>query len=145
MVTYKDQFWINSDPSDVFEELAAPRLWHSVLGESDTDSASDDFPVEYSHRLGKQRLSLTEQIGDEHIEFEDTGAFDATYTLQVEPQGSGTKVEFDTEYSVTIPLIQRIAGGLVQRYITGQIESMLDQLQAELRTRQGTVESAAAA
>lgn len=145
MATYKDQFWINSDSSDVFEELAAPQLWHSVLGESDSDSSSGDFPVEYSHRLGKQQLSLTKQSGDEQIEFEDTGAFDATYALQVEPQGSGTKVEFDTEYSVTIPLIQRIAGGLVQRYITGQIESMVEGLQAELRTRLGRVESTAAA
>ncbi len=145
MPSFKDQFWINGNPSDVFEELASPQIWHAVLAESTGESGTGDFPVEYSHRFGKQELSLKKKTGDEQIEFETTGGFEATYTFITEPQGTGTKIEFDTDYTVTIPLIQRIAGGLVRRYITGQLESMLDKLERELQTRLGPLESAAAA
>lgn len=143
MPSIKEQFWINGEPSEVFEELATPQVWQTVLLES-PDAGSGDFPVDYSHRLGKQQLSLIDE-SEEQVVLEDTGAFDATYTFQVEPQGTGTRVNFDTDYTVTIPLVKRIAGGLVKRYITGQLEDMLEQLQAELRTREGTVDTAAAA
>lgn len=145
MPSYKDLFWLNIQPRAVYYELSSPHLWHSALAKPQSETQEAEFPVTYSHRLGKQHLKITETTEEERIEFEDTGAINANYTFKIEPQGTGTKIEFDARYTVTYPLVQRLVGNVVGRYFERRFESMLDQLQLEIQTRHGGAESTATA
>lgn len=145
MPSYKDQFWFNIQPSTVYNGLCSPQIWRETLTKTQSETQESGFPVTYSHRLGKQQLELTETTEEKRIEFEDTGAINADYTFKIEPQGTGTKVEFDASYTVTYPLVQRLVGNVVRRYFERRFESMLEHLQRQIQTRHGTTESTATA
>jgi uncharacterized membrane protein len=59
--------------------------------------------------------TFTEHIHNERIVTQSKGGIDSTWTFSFEPHDGGTKLNLEVEYTIPIPVLGRLAEGLVLR------------------------------
>lgn len=74
----------------------------------------------------------TEFIRDERVVSETRGGIHSTVTWMLQAEGDGTKVTFEAEYTVPVPLLGKLAEAFIVRVNEHEAETLLANLKARM-------------
>jgi uncharacterized membrane protein len=74
----------------------------------------------------------TEVIANQRVVSKTTGGIESTITWMFQPEAGGTKVTFEAEYTVPIPLLGKVAEAFIVKANEGEAELILANLKARM-------------
>jgi len=131
---------INAPVEKVFgyvnEPTNLPEIWPSMVEAKDVQrlpNGGNSFGWVY--KMAGMRFEGTsedtEVVANQRVVSKSKGGIESTITWTFQPEASGTKVTFEAEYTVPIPLL----GKLAEAFIVKQNEHEAELLLANLKTR----------
>lgn len=140
MATVKKSITINAPVEKVFEYINVPtnlpEIWPSMVDAKDVQrlpNGGNKFRWVYK-MAGMRFEGISEDIEvvlNQQVVSKTEGGLESTVTWMVQPEGGGTKVTFQGEYTVPIPLL----GKLAEAFIVKQNEHEAEVLLANLKAR----------
>jgi uncharacterized protein YndB with AHSA1/START domain len=140
MATVKKSITIKAPVDKVFEYINVPinlpEIWPSMVEAKDVQrlpNGGNKFRWVYK-MAGMRFEGISEDIEvvpNQQVVSKTEGGLESTVTWLVQPEGGGTKVTFQGEYTVPIPLL----GKLAEAFIVKQNEHEADVLLANLKAR----------
>ena len=118
------------------EPTNLPEIWPSMVEAKDVQRLPNGgTSFRWVYKMAGVRFEGTsedtEYVANRRVVSETKGGIDSTVTWTVQPEAGGTKVTFEAEYSVPIPLL----GKLAEAFIVKQNERETEVLLANLKTR----------
>jgi uncharacterized protein YndB with AHSA1/START domain len=140
MATLKKSITVNAPVQKVFEYINTPsnlpEIWPSMVEAKDIQrlpNGGNKFRWVYK-MAGMRFEGISEDTvikTNQELVSKTEGGIDSTVSWLLQPEGMGTVVTFQTEYSVPIPLL----GKLAEAFIVKQNEHESDVLLANLKAR----------
>ena len=133
MVWQKDSIVINAPPRDVFayvhEPTKLPEWMDTVVDIRRVVGSGEGGQYDWTIKmLGVQLRGqnvIVEYVQDEHATHQSIGMLSSEWTASVEAAEGGTKLTFEAEYTIPIPVLGKFAEGLTVRRHERLIRSML--------------------
>jgi len=96
------------------DPLHEPEFWPSLVEIKDVERLPNGGRKDHwTYKMAGVRLDgvaeTTERIPNRRIVDKTTGAVDSTQTWMIEPQGDDTKVTFQIDYTVPVPVLGKLA------------------------------------
>jgi uncharacterized protein YndB with AHSA1/START domain len=132
---------VNATVENVFDYLAQPtnlpEIWPSLVENTDVQPLpnggnSYHWVYKMAGMHFKGRSEDIEHVANERIVTKTTGGIQSTITWTLQPEVGGTKVTFDAEYTVPIPLLGRLAEAFIVRQNEHEAELLLANLKARM-------------
>lgn len=137
MGKYAKQIWISATPEDVIDAIDTPDTWRVITPSMQNAEAvqrdGGGYRLEYAYKLAGVRIDRAMEMrtgsgaGSQRI-FELSGPITGTYTFDIEEQGTGTRIKFDAEYTLSNRVLNRITRRFADQYLTRQFDSLLGNL-----------------
>ena len=132
---------INAPVEQVFayieEPTNLPEIWPSMVEAKDVQrlpNGGTSFPWVY--KMAGVRFEGTsedtEYVANQRVVSETKGGVESTVTWMVEPEAGGTKVTFEAEYTVPIPLLGKLAEAFIVKQNEQEAELLLANLKAKM-------------
>ena len=131
---------INAPVEEVFgyveEPANVPEYWPSVIEVKDVEELPNGgTKYAWVYKMAGVRFEGTsedtEHITNQRVVSKSKGGIESTITWTFQPEDGGTKVTFEAEYTVPIPLL----GKLAEAFIVKQNEREAELLLANLKAR----------
>jgi carbon monoxide dehydrogenase subunit G len=135
---------INASPDKVFEYMAEPsnlpEVWPSLIETKDVQRSPEGLAVSWGwkykmagmHFEGKSEM--IEHVAGEHTVSKTEGGIASTITWKYHPEEGGTRVIFDADYTVPVPLLGKLAEAFVVKQNEKEAETILENLKARMET-----------
>ena len=140
MATVNKSIPIRAPVEKVFEYINTPinlpEIWPSMIDAKDIQrlpNGGNKFRWVYK-MAGMHFEGISEDIDVvplQHVISKTEGGLESTVTWALQPEGEGTKVTFQAEYKVPIPLLGKLAEAMIVRLNEHEAEVLL----ANLKTR----------
>ncbi len=136
MGKYRKQVWINAPPEDVTAAIDAPDTWRVIvpsMQDADvTETGDGGYRIDFIYKLAgirsKRSIETAEAELDTQRAFDLSGMITGTYLFDITEQGTGSRVKFDTEYTFSSRVLDRLTRQFANQYITRQFDSFLGNL-----------------
>jgi uncharacterized protein YndB with AHSA1/START domain len=131
---------INAPVEKIFgyigEPTNLPEVWPSMVEAKDVQRLPNGgTSFRWVYKMAGVRFEGTsedtEYVANQRVVSETKGGIDSTITWTIQPEAGGTKVTFEAEYTVPIPLL----GKLAEAFIVKQNEREAEVLLANLKSR----------
>jgi len=100
-----------SEPSNL------PEIWPSLVEVKDVQRIPDGTKFRWVYKMAGIHLEGTtegvESIANQRIVSKTKGGVESTQTWMFQPEGDGTKVTFEVEYTVPIPVLGKLAEAII--------------------------------
>lgn len=149
MGKYTKQIWISAPPEQVFEAIDTPDTWRVIVPSMQDAEATEledgGYRLHFTYKLGgvrlKRAIETSEAESDTQRVFELTGQITGIYRFDIQTQGVGARVKFDTQYAFSNRLLNRITRQFANQYITRQFDSMLGNLKHYVEMEDAEIET----
>jgi carbon monoxide dehydrogenase subunit G len=137
MGKYAKQIWISAAPGDVIDAIDTPDTWRvitpSMQNAEVVQRDGSGYRLEYAYKLAGVRIDRaiemrTDSDSESRRVFELSGPITGAYTFEIEKQGTGTRVRFDAEYTLSTRVIDRVTRRFADQYLARQFDSLLGNL-----------------
>ena len=125
----------------VFEYVSLPtnmpEIWPSLVEIKDLEPVpSGGYSWAYAYKMAGMRFEGTgqhiEHIPNQRTVSKGRGGIESTLTWTFQPDDGGTKVTFEAEYTVPVPLLGKLAEALIVRQNEGEAELLMANLKARM-------------
>ena len=141
MARVKKSITINAPVEKIFGYVGNPNnlpaFWPSMIEAKDVEplpNGGNKFGWVY--RMAGVRFEgsseVIEYVANQRTVTVSEGGISSTITWLFEPEDGGTRVTFDSEYTVPIPLIGRLAEAIIVRQNEREAETLLANLKARI-------------
>lgn len=141
MAKVKKSITINASAEKVFDYVNGPtnlpEIWPSMVEAKDVQRLPNG-----GHRFGwvykmagmrfEGTSEDTECVANERVVSETKGGIQSTIAWILQPEAGGTRVTFDAEYTVPIPLLGKLAEAFIVRQNEHEAEALLANLKARM-------------
>jgi uncharacterized protein YndB with AHSA1/START domain len=133
----KKDIVINAPPAKIFgfigQPTNLPEFWPSLLEVRDVEQLPDGrYRYNWTYKMAGMRFEgdteFAETVPNQRIVSENGGGIKSTIAWIVQPEGAGTRVTFDAEYTVPIPLLGKLAEAIIVRQNDREAEVLLKNL-----------------
>jgi uncharacterized membrane protein len=140
MIKIGKSITINAPVKKIFDYLSEPtnqpEIWPSLIEIKDVQRLPDGKTKNrWVYKMAGMRLEGTsegvESIANQRIFSKTKGGVESTQTWMFQPEGDGTKVTFEVEYTVPIPVLGKLAEAIIVKMNEHEGEVIL----ANLKTR----------
>ena len=118
-----------SEPSNL------PEIWPSLVEVKDVQRLPGGTKFRWVYKMAGIHLEGTtenvESIANQRIVSKTKGGVESTQTWMFQPEGDGTKVTFEVEYTVPVPVLGKLAEAIIVKMNEHEGEVIL----ANLKTR----------
>jgi len=132
---------INAPVEKVFgyigEPTNLPEIWPSIVEIKDVQplpSGGHSYRTEY--KMAGMRFESTgedtEWVANQRIVSKNSNGLEATVTWVFQPEAGGTKLTFEVEYTVPIPLLSKLAEAFIVKVNEREAELLLANLKDRL-------------
>ena len=132
---------INAPVEDVFscidEPSNLPEIWPGMVEAKDVQrlpNGGNSF--RWVYKMAGMRFEGTsedtEYVVNQRVVSKTKGGIESTVTWTLQPEASGTKVTFEAEYSVPIPLLGKLAEAFIVKQNEREAELLLANLKAKM-------------
>ncbi len=132
---------INAPIEKVFDYVKKktnlPEIWPSMVEAKDVRSlpnGGDSF--HWVYKMAGMRFEGTsediEYVASQCIVSKTKGGIDSKITWTFQPEAEGTRVTFEAEYTVPIPLIGKVAEAIIVKQNNKEAELLLTNLKAKM-------------
>ena len=139
MGKYAKQIWISAAPEAVVDAIDTPDTWRVITPSMRNaevlrrDGDGEGYRLEYAYKLAGVRIDRAIEMragsdSESRRVFELSGPITGTYTFDIEKQGTGTRVRFDAEYTLSNRVIDRVTRRFADQYLARQFDSLLGNL-----------------
>jgi len=137
MVKGETTITINAPVEKVFSYLDEPTnlpdIWPSMVEVKDVQRLPNGgTSFRYVYKMAGVRFEGTnedtEYVANQRTVTKSKGGIESTVTLTYEPEDGGTKLTFEGEYTVPIPLLGKLAEVVIVKQNDREIELMLANL-----------------
>jgi uncharacterized membrane protein len=135
---------INAPTHKVFEYMGdpnnLPEIWPSLIETRDVQlsPAGEIKSWNWSYKMAGMRFEgsseVLEQVPEQLSVTKSKGGIDSTITWKYMPEKDGTKVTVETEYTVPIPLLGKLAESFIVKQNEKEAEIILENLKARMET-----------
>jgi len=119
----------------ISEPTNLPKIWPSLVEVKDVQRLPDGTKFRWVYKMvGIHLEGITEgveSIANQRIVSKTKGGVESTQTWMFQPEGDGTKVTFEVEYTVPIPVLGKLAEAIIVKMNEHEGEVIL----ASLKTR----------
>lgn len=148
MGKYTKQTWISASPEDVTDAIDTPDTWRIIVPSMQdaevTERDGEGYRLDFTYKLGgiriKRAIETTEAEFETQRAFELTGMMTGWYRFDIEEQGVGTRVKFDTQYNFSNRVLDRISRQFASQYVSRQFDSLLENLKHYLEMEKADIE-----
>jgi uncharacterized membrane protein len=132
---------INAPVEKVFafvdEPTNLPSIWPALEAISDVERLpSGGSNSRYVYKMGGLRFEghsvTTEYVPNQRLVTRSKGGIESTIRWVFQPEGGGTRVTFEADYTVPIPLLGKIAEAILVRQNEQEAETILANLKARM-------------
>jgi uncharacterized protein YndB with AHSA1/START domain len=114
-----------------------PEIWPSLVEMKDLEPVpSGGYTWAYVYKMAGLRFEgtgqHTEYVANQRNVSKNKGGIEGTITWVFQPEDGGTKVTFEAEYTVPIPLLGKLAEALIVRQNEREAELLLANLKARM-------------
>ena len=140
MATVNKSIPISAPVEKVFEYINTPtnlpEIWPSMIDAKDIQRLSNGGnKFRWVYKMAGMRFEgISEDIDvvpHQQVVSKTEGGLESTVTWALQPEGEGTKVTFQAEYKVPIPLLGKLAEAIIVKLNEHEAEVLL----ANLKTR----------
>jgi uncharacterized membrane protein len=119
------------------EPANLPEVWPSVVEVKDRQRLPNGGNFfRWVYKMAGMRFEGTsediEYVANQRTVTESTGGIDNMITVTLQPEGDGTKVAFEVEYTVPVPLLGKLAEAAIVKLNQNEIELLLANLKARM-------------
>lgn len=148
MGKYRKQVWINAPPEDVSAAIDTTDTWRVIVPSMQdaeiTETDEGGYRIGFVYKIAgiksKRSIETAEAELDTQRAFDLSGMITGTYTFDMTKQGTGTRVKFDTEYTFSNRVLDRLTRQFANQYITRQFDSLLNNLKHYVEMEDADVE-----
>ena len=139
MATVKKSITINVPADMIFGYINTPtnllEVWPSFVEARDVQSLPNGgHSFRWTYKMAGMRLEGatedTEVIANQRVVSKSKGGVDSTITWTLQPEGKGTKVTFEVDYTVPIPLLGKLAESVIVKVNEQEAVTILANLKA---------------
>jgi uncharacterized membrane protein len=132
---------INAPVEKVFgyvdEPTNLPEIWSSIVEVKDVQRLPNGgTSFRFVYKMAGVRLEVTsediEHIPNQRVVSKTKGGIESTFTWTFQPEAGGTKVTAESEYSVPIPLLGKLAEAFIVKLNENEAELVLANLKARM-------------
>jgi len=120
------------------ERTNVPEIWPSLMEVKDMKPLPNGgYSNRWVYKMAGMRLEGTsedvEYITNERIVSKTKGGVESTITWILQPEAGSTKVTFEVEYTVPIPVLGKLAEAVIVKMNEQEGESILANLKARMK------------
>jgi uncharacterized membrane protein len=132
---------INAPAAKIFDYINVPtnlpQIWPSMLEAKDVQRLSNGGnSFRWVYKMAGMRFEGTSEdiecVANERLVSETRGGIESTIIWMLQPEDGGTKVTFEAEYTVPIPLLGKLAEAFIVRQNEHEAEALLANLKARM-------------
>ncbi|MEJ2738050.1 MAG: SRPBCC family protein [Anaerolineae bacterium] len=141
MARIKKTITINAPVEEVFgyveEPANVPEYWPSVIEVKDVEPLpSGGTKYRWVYKMAGVRFEgsseAIEYLPNQRTITDNKGGVPGIITWTYEPEGGGTKVTFEAEYTVNVPLLRRLAESFLVKVNEQEAETVLANVKAKV-------------
>jgi uncharacterized membrane protein len=141
MAKLKKTININAPVEKVFgywqEPTNLPEIWPSMVEVKDVKPLPNGgYSFRYMYKMGGMHLKGTsedtEYVPNQRTVNKSRGGIQATQTFTYQPEAGGTKLIWEIEYTVPIPLLGKLAEAVIVKMNEREAELVLANLKARM-------------
>ena len=134
---------INASAEKIFdywtEPSNLPEFWPSVVEVKDRQRLPNGGNYfRWVYKMAGMRFEGTsediEYVANQRTVTKNKGGIESTIRMTFQPEGDGTKVSLEVEYTVPIPLLGKLAEAAVVKLNQNELELVLANLKARMET-----------
>ena len=128
---------INAPVEKVFGYVSEPpnlmEIWPSIVEQKDIERLPNGgHRVQFVYKMAGMRFEGTsedtEYVANQRVVSKTKGGIESTITWMFQPEAGGTKVTFEAEYTVPIPLLGKLAEAFIVKANEREAELILANL-----------------
>jgi carbon monoxide dehydrogenase subunit G len=134
---------INVTPERAYDHVTRPEnllaIWPSLVEVTNIERKSDGaHSFDWAYKMagvrfhGKARTTRVDR--NKYAEVLNEGGIPSIFMWRYQPQGRGTRVTVDVEYTIPAPVLGKLAEALIAKINEREIETLLDNLKGVLET-----------
>ena len=132
---------INAPVEKVFgyidEPTNLPEIWPSLVEIKDVQPLPNGgTSSRYVYKMAGIRFEGTSEdtdyVANQRVVSKTKGGIESTVTWMFQPEAGGTKVTYEAEYTVPIPLLGKLAEAFIVKQNEGEAELILANLKARM-------------
>jgi uncharacterized membrane protein len=139
MAKIKKTITINAPVEKVYGYIAdshnLPEFWPSMVEIKDVKK---DESFKWVYKMAGMRFEgaseVTEAIANERRVTKSSGGIPNTFAWTFQPEQVGTKLTFDIEYTVPVPLLGKLAEAIIVKMNEREADTMLENLKTRMET-----------
>ncbi|MGM0386674.1 MAG: SRPBCC family protein [Actinomycetota bacterium] len=117
-----------------------PELWPSMIEVTEVDTTTDGLrsTMQWVYKMAGVRLEgrgVVERVPDQRIAYTTSGGVESTIVWAYEPEGDGTKVTADVEYTIPVPVLGKLLEPFVLKANEHEAEATLANFKARVEHR----------
>jgi uncharacterized membrane protein len=141
MATVKKSLTINVPADMIFGYIHNPtnllEVWPSFVEAKDVQSLPNGgHSFRWTYKMAGMRFEGatedTEVVANQRIVSKSKGGIDSTITWTFQPEGKGTKVTLEADYTVPIPLLGKLAESVIVKLNEQEAVTILANLKARM-------------
>ena len=129
---------INAPVAKVFEyhsnPMNQPEYWPSMLEVKDVEE--EERTYNWVYKMAGIRLEgtteTTEFVENERIVTKSTGGVESTFVYEYMPEGDGTRLKMEVEYTVPVPVLGKLAEAFILKANEREADTVLGNLKDRL-------------
>lgn len=134
---------INAPVEKVFDYWAeptnVPEFWPSLVEVKDVQQLPNGGnSFRWVYKMAGMRFEgtseETEHIANQRTVTKNKGGIESTITMMFQPEDGGTKLTLQTEYTVPVPLLGRLAEAVIVKLNENETDLLLANLKATMET-----------
>ena len=141
MATTKHSIKINAPVEKVYDFMlnpeTLPEIWPSLVEVKNIkELPNGGYSWDFVYKMAGMRLSGSseqiEVVPNERTVSQTTGGIKSTITWTYQPEGDGTNVTSNVEYTVPVPLLGKLADSIIVKMNQNEQEVVLANLKARM-------------
>lgn len=141
MATIKDSIFIDAPVEKVFEYHSdptnSPEYWPSFEAVKDIEALpSGGMKYNWVYKMAGVRLQGTtetiEFIPNQRIVTESKGGVESTFIYEYKPEGDGTRLSVEVEYTVPVPVLGKLAETIIVKMNERESKTVLANIKDRL-------------
>ncbi len=144
MAKLEKSITINAPSTQVFDYMDDPKnlpeIWPSLIDTRDVQRSPEGVATswEWTYKMAGMRFEgkteVVEHVANQQNVSKTQGGIASTITWKYRPSNGGTKVTFEAEYTVPVPLLGKLAEAFVVKQNEKEAELILENLKARMET-----------
>jgi uncharacterized membrane protein len=135
---------INTPPEQVFEYMSDPKnipeIWPSLIETKDVQHSPEGVAINWgwTYKMAGMRFEgkseVVEQVANQLTVEKSEGGISSTITWRYQSENGGTKVTFEAEYTVPVPLLGKLAEAFIVKQNEKEAELILENLKSRMES-----------